>query len=105
MTSRTYLKQHQEEIYTIKKTEARQRQDSGPSLGRPVAELYIRRGPLLTTHIGPLCKTCRADDGPLLGLLAGNMNLKIGSHVNYRVFLKMHIKIYYDLCYDTEWLE
>ena len=37
--------------------------------GRPVAELHIRRGggALLATHIGPLCKTGQADDGPLLG--------------------------------------
>ena len=101
MTSRTYLKQHQEGIYLIKKTEARQRQDSGWTAAHRWADQLpsctSAGGPLLTTHIGPLCKTCRADDGPLLGLLAGNMNLKIGSHVNYRVFLKMHIKIYYDL--------
>ena len=31
---------------------------------------------MLATHIGPLCKTCQVDDGPLLGCWLGFYGLK-----------------------------
>ena len=36
-------------------------------------------GPLTATHIGPLCKTCRANDGPLLGCWLRFPNTKVSA--------------------------
>ena len=45
-------------------------------------------------HRGPNSRTkvCKHQNG----ILNANINLKIGSDVHYRVFLKMHKKIIYD---------
>ena len=47
----------------------------------------------MATHIGPLSKTCRVDDGPTVGLLAGILGPSerkvqiIFLHTGFNVFL------------------
>ena len=57
--------------------------DSGPSL--TVADMGNRREPLTATHIGPLCKKCRADDDPLIGYWLDGSTLFLNSQRSTRV--------------------